>query len=66
MTKTKSRLRKCPFCKSMEVYYEVDMWDVGYITCYSCGACGPRVDAKRGANSKATRLWNEAKRDDED
>lgn len=55
-----SKPLKCPFCHNVNAYYEVDEWDKGYIICYSCGAQGPKVEAKRGANSKAKSLWMKA------
>ena len=59
-----SKPLECPFCHEVNSYYAVDVWGAGYIACYSCGATGPKVDAKRGANSKAKALWMKAvKRD---
>lgn len=55
-----SKPLECPFCHEVNSYYEVDVWGAGYIVCYSCGATGPKVDAKRGANSKAKSLWMKA------
>ena len=57
-----SKLKKCPFCKSKNVDYEVNAWDFGYIVCYDCHAQGPSVLAVLGANSKAAGLWNKAVR----
>ena len=51
---------ECPFCHETSSYYEVDEWNKGYIACYSCGATGPKVEATRGANSKAKSLWRKA------
>lgn len=51
---------ECWFCGSRRVYYEVDEFDNGYITCRDCRAQGPQVKAKRGANAKAASLWRKA------
>ena len=60
-----SKPLECPFCHEVNSYYEVDEWDKCYIACFSCGATGPKVDAKRGANSKAKSLWMKAVRQDD-
>lgn len=55
-----SRPLKCPFCRETNAYYEVDEFNKGYVACYSCGATGPKVEARRGANGKAKSLWMKA------
>ena len=55
-----SKPLECPFCHEANSYYEVDEWNKGYIACHSCKAQGPKVEAMRGANAKATSLWVKA------
>lgn len=55
-----SKPMECPFCHSVNSYYEVDEWDMIYVKCYSCNAQGPKVKTARGANFKAKSPWMKA------
>lgn len=58
------QLRPCPFCKSVDVYVEIDgACGVFYVECGTCMAHGPMYSTKRkfGKNwpkDAAIRAWN--------